>query len=178
MRTLALDVETTKAPYLHPWQDESELVIVGLADETGWRKTWVFNHDEKVETQTQREMIDEIQHIIMTANRIVAHNLKFDINWMNEIGISYGHAKLWCTQVTEYLLNSQRIGDLSLADLSKKYLNIHKIDRVKTMWDAGYETTEILISYRYRWFMLTGWIRLWLSRMKTHGCYQTSNVTV
>jgi DNA polymerase-1 len=143
MRTLALDVETTKTPLIYPWQDDSLLVAVGLADETGWRKTWVFNHDELDDMETQREKIDEIQAVINTAGRLVGHNLKFDLNWINDLGIQYGHCKLWCTQVSEYLLNAQRIGDLKLADLSKKYLNIHKIDRVKTMWDAGYETTEI-----------------------------------
>jgi len=143
MRTLALDVETSKAPILHPWQEGAELIAVGLADETGWRKTWVFNHDELDDLETQREKIDQIQREVINCSRIVGHNLKFDLNWLREIGVRSGHVKLWCTQVVEYLLNAQRIGDLSLDDLSKKYLNVHKIDRVKTMWDAGYETREI-----------------------------------
>jgi DNA polymerase I-like protein with 3'-5' exonuclease and polymerase domains len=47
--------------------------------------------------------------------------------------------------VTEYLLRGQRVtkGDLTLQTLSKEYLSIEKIDKVKTYWDAGYETTEI-----------------------------------
>ena len=143
MRTLALDVETTKLPFIHPWQEEAQLVAVGLADETGWRRTWVFNHDEADGLQTQRDMIIEIQKEITNCGRIVGHNLKFDLNWINDLGIFHGHAKLWCTQVTEYLLNAQRIGDLTLDELSRRYLKILKIDRVKTMWDAGYETTEI-----------------------------------
>jgi DNA polymerase I-like protein with 3'-5' exonuclease and polymerase domains len=143
MRTLALDVETTKRPYLHPWQKKACLVAVGLADETGWRKTWVFNHDELNDNQTQREKIDEIQQQINLCSRIVGHNLKFDLNWIRDLGVMVAHCKLWCTQVSEYLLSAQRIGNLSLADLSKKYLRVDKIDRVKTMWEAGYETTEI-----------------------------------
>ncbi|MHC4640090.1 MAG: DNA polymerase [Planctomycetota bacterium] len=143
MRTLALDVETTKRPFMHPWQKEACLVTVGLCDESGWVKTWVFEHDEASSEQTQREMIDEIQRQINNCSRIIGHNLKFDLNWIHSFGIRTDHAKLWCTQVAEYLLSSQRIGKLSLHDLSKKYLSVNKIDRVKTMWDAGYETTEI-----------------------------------
>jgi DNA polymerase I-like protein with 3'-5' exonuclease and polymerase domains len=143
MRTLALDVETTKAPFLHPWQEESSLVAVGLADESGWKRTWVFNHNEATGDQSQREMIDEIQAIILTADRLVGHNLKFDLNWIRALGIHFGHAKLFCTQVTEYLLRSQHIGQLKLSDLSRKYLSIEKIDRVQTMWEAGYDTPEI-----------------------------------
>jgi DNA polymerase-1 len=149
MRTLAVDVETTKRPIMHPWQKEARLISVGLADETGWRKTWTLDHKELEayesldEAQTQREKLDEIQACINTANRLVGHNIKFDLNWLSHVGIEYGHCKVWCTQIAEYLLEAQRIGQLSLGDLSKKYLKIDKIDLVKTFWDAGYETDEI-----------------------------------
>lgn len=163
MRNLAIDVETTKAPNIFPWQKKSVLVSLGIADESGWRKSWYFNHEEdqlfavtrfpartggdeeiKIERyEDQRTMIDEIQAHILTAQRLVGHNLKFDLNWLRHLGLIFDHCKLWCTQVVEYLLRGQRIGQLSLADLSKQYLNIVKIDKVKTFWDAGYETTEI-----------------------------------
>ncbi len=143
MRTLGLDVETSKKPIMHPWQKGAFLVTVGLADESGWRKTWVFNHDELTGEQTQREKIDEIQAEIYNSSRLVGHNLKFDLNWINAIGVDVSHCKLWCTQVVQYLLNAQRIGQLSLEELSRDYLNINKIDLVKVFWDAGYETSEI-----------------------------------
>lgn len=142
MKTIGIDVETTREPFMHPWQDAAFLVAVGMCKEDGSLKTWVFNHNE-IEPRDQQEMIKEIQAEISTAGRLVGHNLKFDLNWLRKINIDFSHCKLYCTQVAEYLLRGQRIGKLKLSDLSKKYLKAQKIDRVKTFWDAGYETTDI-----------------------------------
>lgn len=144
MRTIGLDVETTKVPRHHPWIEGALLVAVGIADETGYTKTWVFNHDDpSLACAKQGDMLVEIQDEIKSAGRIVGHNLKFDLNWMNLIGIDYSSCKLYCTMVTEYLLRGQKRGGLSLSDLSPYYGLPDKIDMVKTFWDAGYETTEI-----------------------------------
>lgn len=145
MTTFGFDVETTKFPNIHPWQPNSQLVMVQLADESGWAKEWVFNHKENDGSISQRQMIEEIRTHIKRATRLVGHNLKFDLNWLRELGINFDHCKLWCTQLTEYLLRGQKVfkGDLKLGALSKKYLSIDKIDKVKTYWDAGFETTEI-----------------------------------
>lgn len=141
-RTISLDVETTKAPRHFPWMEGALLVAVGMADETGWTKTWVFNHVESGPV-VQAEMIAEIQDEIRRAGRIVAHNAKFDLNWINKIGISYKHCRVYCTLLTEYLLRGQRVGNLNLHDLSIRYGITPKIDMVKTFWEAGWETTEI-----------------------------------
>ncbi|MCK4822199.1 hypothetical protein KA005_40930, partial [bacterium] len=145
MKTIGLDVETSKSPYLHPWQDEAFLVAVGIVNEAGVTKTWVFNHSE-VEPRDQRVMIREIQEEISKADRIVGHNLKFDLNWMRKIGIVFDDCKLFCTQVAEFIITGQQIGKLSLDDLSKKYLDVNKIDRVKPFWEAGWETSDIPIN--------------------------------
>lgn len=142
--TVGLDVETTKKPYLHPWQKEAYLVQVGLVNEQGQKKVWTFNHEELIDHRPQREMINEIQKEIDQCIRIVGHHLKFDLNWMRYLGIDFSQKKLFCTQVAEYLLLGQRgLGKLDLASLSKKYLQVDKIDRVKIFWDAGYETSEV-----------------------------------
>lgn len=158
MLTLGLDVETTKAPYMHPWQKQASLVSIGLANEAGWRQTWWFNHNEDrlfsiihsatgevkaIRYTSQREMINDIQVHVSFAHRLVGHNIKFDLNWLNRIGIEYQHCRLWCTQVTEYLLRGQRLGQLKLADISTEYGISEKIDLIKTFWDAGYETQDI-----------------------------------
>jgi len=143
-RVIGLDVETTRFPRAHPWVKGSKLVAVGLSDETGWTKTWLFFHNSDYAwDQSQREMIEEIQAHINTADLLVGHNIKFDLNWMRYVGIKFDHCRLWCTQVVEYLLRGQRIGELKLSDLSKQYLSIDKIDKVKIYWDAGWETEDI-----------------------------------
>ena len=143
-RVLAVDVETTKAPVLHPWQKEAALVAVGIADLEGRTKTWLFNHNDLKQKVSQRKLIAEIQEEIDGADLLVGHNLKFDLNWLRFIGIKFTHQRFFCTQITEYLLRGQRgKGELHLSDLSRKYLSVMKKDVVKLYWEAGYETTEI-----------------------------------
>ncbi len=142
MRTIGLDVETSCKPNMHPWQAKAYLVAVGIVDTTGRKKTWVFNHND-VEPRDQQQMVKEIRAELLTADRIVGHNLKFDLNWMRKIGVDFTDCKLYCTQVGEFIITGQKMGNLSLSNLSTKYLNVSKIDRVKTFWDAGWETAEI-----------------------------------
>lgn len=148
MKTVSVDVETSREPTLHPWQKGAFLVAVGLAWMDGTTRTWVFNHDEMEfdpfdTAKTQRQMIREIQKEVSAADRVVGHNLKFDLNWLKSIGVDFTHARLYCTQQAEYLLRGQQAGGLKLAALSKKYLKVEKMDRVKVFWDAGSETSEI-----------------------------------
>lgn len=144
-RTISLDVETSKIPYFHPWQSEAFFVSLGITDESGVKKTWVFNHDE-VETFDQRTNINEIQKEIDKSYRIVGQNLKFDLNWLRFLGIDFSKQKLYCTKIAEYLIRGQdRIG-YSLNDICKRYGLKQKIDRVKLFWEAGYQTSEIPIN--------------------------------
>ena len=142
MRTVGLDFETSCKPIMHPWQEKAYVVTAGIVDTTGRKWTWVFNHNE-VEPRDQQKMVQEMQAVLDTADRIVGHNLKFDLNWLRKIGVTFDHARLFCTMVAEFVLTGQQIGHLALSDLSKKYLKVDKIDRVKTFWDAGWETAEI-----------------------------------
>lgn len=144
MPTISLDVETTKAPKHQPWIKGALLVAVGIVDEAGRKRTWLFNHDDiPSDNPPQKQMIREIQEEINNASRIVGANIKFDLSWLRALGISFDHCEIWCTQVTEYLLRGCLTGDLSLAALSTKYGIAAKKDLVKSYWDAGYETTEI-----------------------------------
>jgi DNA polymerase-1 len=141
---LGFDCETTKRPVMHPWQKDAKLVSIGLATESGHVKTWTFEHSELDGTQpSEKQMLKEIQAAIDKATMLVGHNIKFDLNWLRAKGIKFDHCRIWCTQVVEYLLRRQRIGALSLGDLSKQYLSVDKIDKVKTYWDADVETTDI-----------------------------------
>ena len=80
MRNLALDVETTKLPYIFPWQKESYLVMLSLVDETGWKKSWLFNHDQfDPSSVDQNVVIEEIRDEINKSDRIIGQNLKFDL---------------------------------------------------------------------------------------------------
>lgn len=141
-RTIGLDVECSKIPRHKPWIDGAFLVNVGIVDQTGWRKTWVFLHDD-VEDINRDVCVKEMQEEINKSSRIVGHFLKFDLTWLNDLGIDYSHCKLWCTGIAEYLISGQKKQNYTLDAISKRRGMSPKIDRVKVYWNAGYETDEI-----------------------------------
>ena len=142
-RTIGLDVETSKIPFFHPWQQQAFLVAVGIVDETGYKKTWLFNHIEADPSISDLNNVLEIQAEIDRSYRIAGHNLKFDLNWLRHIGIKFDHKRLYCTKIAEYMISGMKRQAYSLKALSLKYGITPKIDKVATFWEAGYETSEI-----------------------------------
>ena len=139
---IAIDVETTMKPFFLPWQKEAQLVMVSIYTSTRDRLTWWFNHP--VATQTPRDCIQEINEIVQSADRVVAHNMKFDYQWLTHIGVELDKRKLFCTMVAEYLIRGhQRMDGLALDDLCEFYSIPKKKDKVKIYWDAGVETYDI-----------------------------------
>ena len=154
MKIIAIDVECSMKPLMHPWQDGSFLTAVGVSgmttpDHDGGTgfyhepKTWVFSHDEH-RMNGQQKNIKEIQETVNSADLIVGHNLKFDLNWLRSIGIKIPNNKLFCTQVAEYMIRGHRknIG-YGLNDCAKRYKLPAKYDKVKTYWDSGINTDAI-----------------------------------
>lgn len=140
---IAIDIESSMAPNLHPWMDESFLVAVGVARENGTTQTWVFNHKEHT-ANGELQAIKEIQYELDKADKIIGHNLKFDLNWLRSIGLEIDNTKLICTQVAEYMLRGHRKGiGYSLNDCARRYYLPTKFDKVATYWDAGIDTDEI-----------------------------------
>lgn len=104
--------------------------------------TWFLNHPEA--TQTQAECVAEIKSHLSGADRIIAHNMKFDYHWLYHLGLIEEGMQIFCTLVAEYLLMGQvKLDGLTLAQLCEKYEIPTKKDRVQVFWDAGKETDEI-----------------------------------
>jgi len=143
MRIISLDFETTKIPHFHPWDDKAYPISLCIVDESGFKKTWVINHMEVSVPQSIKQISREVQEEVDMADRIVGHNLKFDLNWLSYIGVKFDNQKLWCTKVVEYLINGHKKIPYSLREVSKRRGLVPKIDKVKIFWEAGYETDEI-----------------------------------
>lgn len=150
MKTIAIDIECTKIPRHFPWIQGSFPVAIGVCDENGLAKTWVLNHNDET-TINQKEILEEIQAEIDNAERIVGHNLKFDLVWLKHLGIDTSGVKVFCTMVAEYLLSGQLKQPYSLDETCDRRGIGRKKDKVKMYWDSGYETDEIplpiLLSY-------------------------------
>lgn len=86
---------------------------------------------------------------------LIGQNIKFDLLyiWKNDViqkFIQDGHL-VWDTQTVEYLLSGQASGRYNLDSLAQKYGGTIKDDRIKTMYEQGYQSKdishEILIPY-------------------------------
>lgn len=137
---LVLDVETTKFPRAMPWN--GYLVSIHAYTSEGEARSWLYNHKES--TQSQRDIVKEVQEYVDQCDRVIAHNLKFDLHWFDDIGLVLKDKKIYCTLVAEYILRGfSRMDGLSLDALAEYYHLPSKLDKVKMFWDSGYETDEI-----------------------------------
>ena len=84
---------------------------------------------------------------------LVGQNIKFDILWAIRDPENYeawmewvvAGGKIWDCQLAEYMLQGQRQSAqmMSLDDMVLIYGGNTKLDDVKAMWDAGYDTPDI-----------------------------------
>jgi DNA polymerase I-like protein with 3'-5' exonuclease and polymerase domains len=165
-----LDVETSKKPIMHPWQEGAYLSTVGLfvALDTGekYYKEWVITHDEWVPGHgTDLMCYFEIQRELDKLDLIAGHNLKFDLNWIKSKNIRVDHLEVWCTQQVQFMLLGQDksiYGPGPAQNLSNTCLMYDlpvKTDVVKSYWDAGRDThtipLRILLPYQKNDVMIT-----------------------
>ena len=140
---LCIDVETSASPKHFPWIPDSYLCMVGIYTSEGKSYSWVFNHNH-VGIKPQSKMIKEIQDIIDSAEMCVGHNLKFDMHWLNTIGIKLKDTS--DTMIQEYLLNGQNNRlSYSLYESCLRHGLETKFDAVKTYWESGVDTKDIPI---------------------------------
>lgn len=147
---LAIDFETAKMPRHLPWAPGSFPVCLGAYREDGERTVKWFNHEILVPPPLP-EVKKSIEYMLSEADLIIAHNLKFELVWLYELGFRelIEKSKVWCTQVAEYMLLGQlgdhpeKKGMLKLSSLAERYGLPVKLDRVAAYWEADYETDEI-----------------------------------
>lgn len=147
MKIASFDWETSMKPIMHPWQDGAFPVVCGLYfDDGSWLDWWFQHKDVK-----QLPDLESMQKAFDTVDLLIAHNEKFDLNWLKHVGIKYT-GKLWCTQTVEYLLRGQQKLNLKLAQIAEMYGSPAKLDIVKTQyWDKGINTDQIPLNVLSRY---------------------------
>ena len=135
MLNLIIDVETsvTKIDGKHdpsPYRPGNRLVSVGwvfvdrqdLVAENGdyihgctiGRDQYVFlDHNDFKNPELARRNREKVQAALDNADRLVGHNLKFDLQWLLEAGFKF-EGDLYCTQIGEYVLARGQKWPLSL----------------------------------------------------------------
>lgn len=143
MGYLVLDVETTKLPNIHPWSKNSYLCSVGVLRQSGEIKTWILNHVSE-STRPHNIMLAEIQAELDACDYLVAHNAKFDLQWLMHAGLDVSNVPIKCTEHAEYLLRGQdKSLSYSLNACAARYGIEQKLDMMAKFWEQGIETDAI-----------------------------------
>lgn len=143
MKAIVLDLETTvqkvgddtdNSPY-NPdnrcvsahWLMIDDLGIPGAV------QSLVFNHNEKPVS----DPATALQHALQTADVLVAHNAKFDVSWLTEMGFRLPE-KVWCTMIGEYIFSRGQRTELSLAKTAeRRKVTAKKSDLVSELFKSG-----------------------------------------
>ena len=155
---LVMDVETSKKPNMNPWQTGSFLCVIGYVGETGVPVTHLVRHTKEL-VKPLDVILLETQAAINSVDIIVAHNAKFDLNWLKSIGLNFEGKKIWCTCAADYLMQGQFNLPRKLNDVAARYKLGCKLDEVEAYWKDGYEIDEIpadiLLAYNAQDVLLT-----------------------
>lgn len=83
------------------------------------------------------------------ADFIVAHNAKFELQWLERCGLDLADTLVWCTMVGEYVIGGNRwIGhNLSLEACAQRRYGEGKMNVISKMYKNGLCSTEIPASW-------------------------------
>lgn len=130
MKLISFDIESSIIANGDPYHPENRLVQVGF-----------YNPEMGYITSYKEHINPEGIEYLLNKNIIVGANLKFDLAWMERIGIDTRKLKVYDVQIAEFLITNQTKAFPALDDLAEKYLGQHKIDAIKAnYWEKGIDT--------------------------------------
>lgn len=130
---IVLDFETTNKDKGSALVAENRIVLSGWIDAVGKYKDFRGSEFE----------IQELVDACETADFIVAHNAKFELQWLARAGLDITNVIVFCTQIGEYVLNGNRRKPVNLDDISARRGLGRKGQLVSKMIKAGICPSEI-----------------------------------
>lgn len=129
MNLISFDTECSIINNGDAYHPDNRLVQVGIFE------------GENYSTYYKEEINPEWLKIVLHTGILVGANLKFDLAWMERIGIDTRKVKVYDIQIAEFLITNQTKAFPALDDLAEKYLGQHKIDAIKAnYWEKGIDT--------------------------------------
>lgn len=143
MIAIVLDLETTvqkvgddkdNSPY-NPdnkcvsahWLEIDPLGIPGAVS------TLVFHHNEKPKPDSR----EALQAALDGADVLVAHNAKFDVSWLREMGFKLPQS-VWCTMIGEYIFSRGQRAELSLEKTAlRRRVSAKKSELIHDLFKSG-----------------------------------------
>jgi len=134
MKEFTIDTEVTTWSKGSPYDQRNRFVCA----------SWITSMGEVDAQHWSEDVRAFVQEQIDSSDWIVMFNAKFDVAWLRKCGIRFDSARIWDTQLAEFILENQTIPYPSLENTAVKYGIGHKIDVIKTeYWDKGINTDEI-----------------------------------
>ena len=148
MRKIVLDIENTttkltdKYTDYSPYNPYNKLVSIGWMTD-GPVNYLFFNHNDM--GVMDDVMYRKLKADIAGADTMIAHNTKYDFQWMAEAGFKVDHLKLHDTMIREYVMSRGVTNNsLKLYDLSIKYdVSRKKAELVEDYYKRGIQMDAI-----------------------------------
>lgn len=132
-KIFAIDTETTTSNQGNPFDQTNKLVCYSVAQSN----TAFTVFDGEAER-------GQIQSYISSCDMLVLFNAKFDLHWLNRVGIDWTGKQIWDCQLAEYMLSNQTWRFPDMATTATKYGLEAKIDVVREQyWKKGIDTPDI-----------------------------------
>lgn len=132
---LVLDWETTNLEFGSPLNEENKIVLgcwkLVLPDGTIRDK---YRFGDEYEMQS---LLDDIDYVNKHRGFIVAHNLKFELQWLKRCGLDLRSTLGYCTMLGQWVLDGNTNPGRSLDVLGKRYGFGAKSSVVSILMDNG-----------------------------------------
>lgn len=137
---LVLDFETSSKEYGDPTNKDNRLLLACWYDSTS-NKFYYEVVDNEYELSVLPRAISKVDFI-------VAHNAKFELQWLKRVGLNLRELNIYDTFLAQWVLDGNRKLDRSLGSLSKRYnLNDSKSEYVNTLISLGVDAENIPRKY-------------------------------
>lgn len=135
MTTTTIDFETSIKNKGHPFTPGNIAVSYSVKVDNGQT---VFKYF------TDPDFVSYLRAIIKKTTLIIGFNFKFDLHWLNNLGIQLPrNCKIWDCQLGEFIITGQQVVMVSLATTLESYGLPPKDDKVAEYWKLGIDTVDI-----------------------------------
>lgn len=137
---VVLDFETTNKDKGDPLRGDNQVVC------SAWLSAESVQGRRKYRIRTKfggEFQQDELVKSVERADFIVAHNSKFELQWLRRCGVDIGNLVVFDTQIGEYVLNGNRKVPLGLDSVARRRGIGGKTNVVSTLMDGGVCPSEM-----------------------------------
>lgn len=133
---LVLDWETTNLEFGSALNENNKIVLGcwKLVEPDGtYKRRYVFGDEYEMQP-----LLDDIAYVNKHRGFIVAHNAKFELQWLKRCGLDLRSTLAYCTMLGQWVLDGNTgLGNRSLEALAVSYRLGHKGDLVAKLIDVG-----------------------------------------